>query len=110
MIKVTVAFGPSARAPAHRPNAAAGPRRVDSGEFPDYAAMACALGFTRARITQIMGLFLLAPDIQEDILRLEFPAGATQPSECALRQGLRSIDWREQWRAWADVARPARAS
>jgi hypothetical protein len=46
-------------------------RRVEAGEFADYADMARALGFTRARITQIMDLLLLAADIQEEILHLE---------------------------------------
>jgi hypothetical protein len=43
-------------------------RRLDGGEFFDYADMARQLGFTRARITQIMALLLLAPGIQEEIL------------------------------------------
>ncbi len=42
-------------------------RRVHSGEFADYADMARSLGFTRARVTQIMDLLLLAADIQEEI-------------------------------------------
>lgn len=44
---------------------------VDRGEVRDYAEIA-RLGYvTRARLTQIMNLLLLAPDIQEDILALE---------------------------------------
>ncbi len=41
---------------------------VDHGEVCDYAELA-RLGYvTRARITQIMNLLNLAPEIQEDIL------------------------------------------
>jgi hypothetical protein len=41
---------------------------VDRGEVQDYADLA-RLGYvTRARVTQIMNLLLLAPDIQEAIL------------------------------------------
>ena len=41
---------------------------IDRGEVKDYANLA-RLGFvTRARVTQIMNLTLLAPDIQEEIL------------------------------------------
>ncbi|GIW55523.1 MAG: hypothetical protein KatS3mg082_1927 [Nitrospiraceae bacterium] len=41
---------------------------IDRGEVKDYADLA-RLGFvTRARVTQIMNLTLLAPDIQETIL------------------------------------------
>lgn len=41
---------------------------VDRGEVRDYAELA-SLGYvTRARITQIMNLLLLAPDIQESLV------------------------------------------
>lgn len=77
-------------------------RRVDSGEFADYAAMARDLGFTRARISQLMDLLLLAPDIQEELLFLEVPPGKQPLSERALRETvLRSLDWCEQRRLWA---------
>lgn len=81
-------------------------RRVDAGEFADYADMARALGFTRARITQLMDLLLLAPDIQHEILHLEVAPGAQPISERALREGvLRSLDWSEQRRAWEKLRR-----
>jgi hypothetical protein len=81
-------------------------RRVDAGEFADYADMARALGFTRARITQIMDLLLLAADIQEEILHLEVAPGAQPISERALRDGvLKSLDWVEQRKRWQAVAR-----
>ena len=43
-------------------------RQVEDNAIPDYAAAARALGLTRARITQITGLLLLAPEIQERVL------------------------------------------
>jgi hypothetical protein len=47
---------------------------VDRGEVRDYADLA-RLGFvTRARLTQIMNLMLLAPDIQERLLDLDWSA------------------------------------
>ena len=75
-------------------------RRVDDGEFPDYATMARALGLTRARISQIMDLLLLAPEIQEEILFLECIPGQQPVSERALRPLLRTFDWSEQSHAW----------
>jgi len=45
--------------------------------------MARALGFTRARVSQIMGLLLLAPNIQEEILFLEVPLDAQPIGERA---------------------------
>ncbi len=84
-------------------------RRVDSGEFADYATMARALGFTRARVTQLMDLLLLAPDIQAEILFLDVPPGEQPISERRLRDTvLKSLDWREQQRRW-DRLRPSAA-
>lgn len=84
-------------------------RRVDAGEFRDYADMARALGFSRARVTQIMDLLLLAPDIQEEILFLEVAPGTQPISERALRTALlRTLDWSEQRRAWKIVQESTR--
>ena len=45
-------------------------RRVDSGEFADYADMAWqAPSASRARARQMVDLLLLVADIQEEILR-----------------------------------------
>ena len=67
---------------------------VDRGEVRDYADLA-RLGYvTRARITQIMNLLMLAPDIQEQLL---FPVGATAMlRERELRPIVMLNLWREQ--------------
>ena len=43
-------------------------RLVEAGELTGYAEAARALGLTRARLTQVMNLALLAPEIQEQVL------------------------------------------
>ena len=69
--------------------------------------MARALGFTRARISQLMDLLLLAPDIQAEILFLDVPPGEQPLSERRLRDTvLKSLDWREQRRRWQALVRP----
>jgi hypothetical protein len=75
-------------------------RRLERGEFADFADMARQLAFTRARVTQLMDLLLLAPEVQEEILFLELPPGAQPVSERGLREAvLGTIDWQEQrWR------------
>lgn len=78
-------------------------RRVDSGEFLDYASMARDLGFSRARITQLMDLLLLAPDIQEEVLFLMIIPGAPQLSERAVRELTRRLLWSEQRQGWAQL-------
>ncbi len=67
---------------------------VDRGEVSDYADLA-RLGYvTRARITQIMNLLLLAPDIQESLLS---PSPTRlQPTERQLRSAARHLLWSTQ--------------
>ena len=60
---------------------------LDCGAVRDYADLA-RLGYvTRARITQIMNLLLLAPDIQEEILTLTASVAKIVP-------------WGKQRQAW----------
>ena len=60
---------------------------------PDYAAVARLGRVTRARMTQIMKLLNLAPDIQEEILFMPSPSGLT---ERTLRPIVQQIDWDQQ--------------
>ncbi len=72
---------------------------VDRGELRDYADIA-RLGYvSRARMTQIMNLANLAPDIQEQLL---FPTHLLPP-ERRLRQVTALIGWAEQRRSWRDL-------
>ena len=82
--------------------------RLDTGEFPCAAELARALGFTHARITQLLDLLLLAPDIQEEILFLECQAGRQPLTAALLRPIIRLALWDEQRRAWRDLASKAR--
>ena len=70
---------------------------VARGEVRDYADLA-RLGYvTRARVTQIMNLALLAPDLQEELLFATEAAGIT---ERFFRQIITPVDWDEQRRRW----------
>lgn len=74
---------------------------TDRGEVRDYADLA-RLGFvTRARLTQIMNLLLLAPDIQEHLLSLA-SAGAVR--ETQLRSVAGIVEWREQRQCFESIA------
>ena len=69
---------------------------VDRGEVRDYADLA-RLGYvTRARLTQIMNLLLLAPDIQELIL---FGAQSNR-GERSLRAVSAEVFWSDQRRRY----------
>ncbi len=69
---------------------------IDRGAVPDRATVARRLGFTRARVTQLLDLVLLAPDIQEALLQLEAVDGEEPMSERALRPLVRTANWTEQ--------------
>lgn len=73
---------------------------IDRGVVADRAAVARKLGFTRARITQLLDLLLLAPDIQARVLELEAIDGVEPMSERALRGVAHAGSWLEQRRAW----------
>ena len=73
---------------------------IDRGEYRDRADAARQLGLTRARITQILDLTLLAPDIQEELLFLEAVDGREPVSERIIREIDLHENWAEQRRAW----------
>ena len=66
-------------------------RLVEAGELAGYAEAARALGLTRARLTQVMNLLLLAPEIQEAIL-----LGDMRATERSLRRVVREPVWAQQ--------------
>lgn len=66
---------------------------IDRGIVTDRAAVARKLGFTRARITQLLDLLLLAPDIQARVLELEAVDGVEPMCERTLREIVRSGSW-----------------
>ena len=68
----------------------------------DYAELARLGQVTRARMTQVMKLLLLAPDIQEQILFLPLIQGLNERN---LRLIVSRIDWNEQRRMFQRIAR-----
>jgi hypothetical protein len=68
----------------------------------DYAELARLGRVTRARMTQIMKLLDLAPDIQEQILFLPPIPGLNERN---LRPIVRHIDWVEQRRLFRKITR-----
>jgi len=76
-------------------------RKIRSGELSNYAHAAEVLGVTRARVSQITGLLLLAPEIQEAILNLPLVTKGRDPiSERDLRAIAMEVDWERQMNRW----------
>jgi len=69
---------------------------IDRGLVADRAAVARMLGLTRARVTQLLDLLLLAPDLQEAVLPLEAVDGAEPLAERALRTVAHAGSWVDQ--------------
>lgn len=69
---------------------------IDRGEVCDYADLARLGCVSRDRISQIMMLVWLAPDIQEAVLRLPPYSGRAPFSEAALRRIAKIVRWKEQ--------------
>jgi hypothetical protein len=77
---------------------------VDRGEVEDYADLA-ELGYvTRARITHIMNLLHLAPNIQEEILTRK--AYSPRIFERQLRLVTSQVLWRQQRLLWHSMSPP----
>ena len=85
---------------AHRLQAA-----IDQGEYQDRADLARQLGFSRARVTQLLDLLLLAPAIQERVLDMEAVDGVEPLSERVLRPLVRTSAWTKQRELWNDLSR-----
>lgn len=77
---------------------------IRSGEVDDYADIARLGHVSRARVTQIMNLLNLAPDIQEAILFLPRTEQGRDPvTERDIRPIVAEMDWRKQRRSWAEL-------
>jgi hypothetical protein len=112
---------PSTPPPAHRPARVAVmlalahkiEDAIAKGVVQDQAEAARRLGLTRARLTQLLRLPRLAPDLQEHVLFLEATDGVEPLTERALRAVTRERQWAEQRvvfdGAHADAHEPVRA-
>ena len=74
---------------------------IRDGQITDFAELARLGHVTRARITQIMNLRLLAPDIQELLLFLPRIEQGRDPIHIRQLQAIALVpDWRKQRRMW----------
>jgi hypothetical protein len=79
---------------------------ISKGDAKDYADIARLSCVCRERVSQVMRLNYLAPDIQVELLYLPpVPAGRYPISEAAARKIANLLSWEEQRRAWAALKR-----
>ena len=84
---------------------------IQSGIVSNYAALAALGQVSKARITQMISLLNLAPDIQEEILFIQAEdAEQSQISESAVRKITSTLLWNQQREQWRKMRRTARNS
>ena len=82
-----------------------------SGAVRDQAELAEFGHVSRARVTQIMNLSLLAPDIQEELLHLPLSNGGRDPIRERMIRPIAAVpDWRKQRIMWEEVKTRARGT
>ncbi|MBI1373376.1 MAG: hypothetical protein GC159_11650 [Phycisphaera sp.] len=79
-------------------------RLIKEGEITDQAELARLGQVSRARVTQVMNLLLLAPDIQEEILFLPRTRHGRDPIREVMVRPITAIpDWGKQRTAWRGI-------
>jgi predicted XRE-type DNA-binding protein len=78
---------------------------IKSGQVTDQAELARVGHVSRARLTQIMDLNLLAPDIQEEVLHLPRDLCGSELKERDLRKVAAFTEWGRQRQMWMIVRR-----
>jgi hypothetical protein len=76
---------------------------LGSGAVHSYAELARLGHVSRARLTQIMHLLHLAPDLQEQILFLDSRRGTPRLRKAQLRSIRQHIDWDKQRELWREL-------
>jgi DNA invertase Pin-like site-specific DNA recombinase len=102
---------PAPRAPVRRPAKVARmlalahhvDRSIADGTHEDLADVARKLTLTRARISQVVTLLSLAPDIQAEVLALESVDGMEPIHERSVRPIAHVLPWDKQRAAWRSV-------
>ena len=80
---------------------------LDTGQVKDLAEVARRGNVTRARVTQIMNLLLLAPDIQEEILFLpRTKEGGDKITERGVRTVIGELSFANQRSIWHRMVSP----
>ena len=83
---------------------------IQAGEVADYAELARLAHVTRARITQIMNLRMLAPDIQETILFLPHVESGRDSIHLRQLQPIALVpDWRKQRQLWSLIIKQSQS-
>ena len=80
-------------------------RLIDEGGVADRQQMSFIAGFSNSRVSQIMILLELAPDVQEEILFMTSLTGRERISAKAVLPIARLLSWQEQRHAWKELTK-----
>ena len=84
-------------------------RKLDSGSVESYTELASLTELTAGRITQLMDLTLLAPDICQEVLQLLSVNGKEPISERKVRSIVQALSWEEQREKWKKLRQAMRS-
>ena len=73
---------------------------LDQGSARNRAVVARRLGIAESRLSQVLNLLSLAPDIQLSVLQMEAVDGVEPTNEKALRKIAANVRWEEQRKQW----------
>lgn len=77
---------------------------LSQGVVKDQSELAILVHVSQPRMSQIMNLLLLAPDIQEELLFLPKVTGKDVVTEKMLRPVVAEVDWGIQRRSWCEIS------
>ena len=110
-----IEHGPKPETPSHQPGrvprvarllalALRFAKQMRTGELSSYVELADLGNVSRARISQIMNLINLAPDLQEAILFMPLTVRGRDAIHLRLQQPIAmAFDWKKQRRLWKDL-------
>ncbi|MBZ0235051.1 MAG: hypothetical protein K8M05_22175 [Deltaproteobacteria bacterium] len=78
-------------------------RALDEGVVPSFTAVAAQLGVSKQKISALMRLTFLAPDIQEEALSLTTIKGEAITEREVFEQVVCHLAWSEQRAAWREL-------
>lgn len=76
---------------------------LDEGVVPSFTAVAAQLGVSKQKISALMRLTFLAPDIQEQILSLTTTKGEPVTEREVFEQVACHLAWSQQREAWGEL-------
>ena len=84
-------------------------KALEDGDYASPAALARKLGFSRARVTQVLHLLSLTPEVQQQLMALGDPLSSPLITERKLRPVVYLSPEEQQYWVWAVLQSPSKS-